>query len=222
MSEASTTAPNPPVSTSFKLGVAVVVVAAVLVLGLALKRAVDKGGAHPLSAEDRAELVVSGQGEATVLSHPELGFKLRHPGPSFFPSKEAESQLRRRFGDDSTRFYAFADVRAGHMLYVTLSRRPGLDAEGFAHMVDNVTTVFTQQTFARVDEGASVETPERTFDHPRGTARVHKSLGGGAAHVRVGAWKSTFGRQESYVVLVVGVSRQADALADVIDSFRVR
>lgn len=215
-------APRPPVSTQFKIGVAVAVVVIVVGVATVLKRSVAGREGEPLSAAESAALVERVADGATRLQHPELGFWLAHPGVRFAHSQEAEDKLRKQFGDASTRFYAFADAESGHMLYITVSKRTGLDADAFADMVDTVTQVFAQQTMARLGDEIPVETRTREFDPARGSGLVHKVLGGGRGHVRVGAWRSTFGRDHDYVVVVAGVSMRSDALADVIASFRVR
>jgi hypothetical protein len=211
-----------PASTAFKVGVAVVVVAGLLIVGWQMKRTSEAQRPPALSSDERRLLETRDTLDGKRLVHPVLGFSLAHPGEMFFAADDSVREMEGQFDDASTQFYAYGETNSGRLLFITVSKRPGIDADGFEEMVDKVAKLFAQKTVTRLGDHVSVEQRTHEIDGIEGRATIHEVLANGAAHIRLGAWRSRFGRDTEYVVMLIGVSMKGDLLGDVISSFRLR
>lgn len=209
---------NPPVSKRWLAGMIAVFVAISMGVSYLMVRVLSADAPAPLEAAERAELVERDTVEGPVLSHPTLGFSLRHPGPMFFPSREYEQHLEALARDDSTRFYEYSELASGKILLIALSKRNEQSGREFAEMVRNVEKLYQQKLASRVGEGAPIETIAATVDGARGTAEIHDKVGT-STHLRLSAWRKVRG-DSGYVVMVIGVSPAGDAFGEVISSFR--
>ncbi len=188
--------------------------AAVALSAVLLSQCVGRNDVVPLTAAERQELVRRETVDGPILEHPAVGFAIDHPGDNYFASAETVRGIRKTNDDPSTRFYAYAELKSGNLLVVSLSMRPGLGAGGFADMVHNVWKEFVQKTAVRLGRNVSVRTVEDRVDAgPPGTASLHAVLGAGAS-LRLRAISSG-----PYVIMAIGVGL-ADDLAPVVASLR--
>lgn len=168
---------------------------------------------QPLSTAEAQDLVAVDQVDGKWLKHPTLGFALRHPGPKFFASREAEEKIG--YGDDpSSRFQVYTELDTGRMIIVALSRRPGMDGAGFAAAVDSIARIYLHKTAAGFDREAPVETLQQEVDPERRTAAIHTRIDG-KAHLRIEARASRLTGDTDYLLVLITLSPADDSLAPI-------
>lgn len=203
------------VSRRFLISLAAGLIAAVgLAAALLIHHASPNNDLIPLTAAERQELVRHDTLEGTVLEQPAIGFRINSPGTNYFESDETIRGIRKANDDPSTRFYAYAELKSGNLLVISLSKRPGQSASAFADMVHNVWKEFVQKTAARLGEYIPVRTIEDHVDAADHSATLHAVLGSNA-HLRLRAVS-----KGPYVIMAIGVGMGNDTLAPVVASLR--
>jgi len=205
------------VSRRFLISLVAGFVAAVAVAAVLLVRHADTGvDIVPLTAAEREGLVRRDTLEGPVLEHPTVGFQIDGPGTNYFVSAETIRGIRKANDDPSTRFYAYAELKSGNLLVISLSKRPSLSGGGFADMVHNVWKEFVQKTAVRLGEYIPVRTVQDQVDAGARTAALHAVLGGNA-QLRLRAVA-----KGPYVIMAIGVGMSNDKLAPVVASLRAK
>jgi len=162
------------------------------------------------TAEERAALVAVDRNGERRLLHPALGFTILHPGPGFVP---AGSQAFKA----NAHFYTFTNQGEGELLAIGLFKGFGGSSDSLRGLVQDMgkqAEALAGPTRAPV-RVVELEVPDDDPPH----AEMHAIIGE-SRHYRLSGYGWKRPGQAPIAVLISVMSRDEDALADVLDSFQ--
>lgn len=201
---------NQAIVASVLFGAALAALAVVIVVGASHRT-------QPLPERDRVPLRATDVAGERRLVHPTLGFSILHPGGAFTESPQMAALMRAGNPDDPTvHYYAYADPQPTAGLIIGIINDTGSSRAAFTEAVRGMRSGLDKQ--ARGAGAVEIVDDQITWDAVPPHARLHAVMAG--AHVRLDAYALRPEHHAPVIAVVMVMSRDADALANVRASFR--
>jgi len=199
------------------LGVAI---ACAILIGAGVAAVVISPAGHqtaPLTAAERAPLVVVDQGGERRLHHPTFGFSLLHPGAKFVDAPQLAQTMQGAGRDPTSVHYGFSDPTERSVVVISVMKGMGATRAALSEHVDGF-----QRGFAGSGVGGAQLRwlgKEITWDDTRHEARIGAEFGGGM-RLALGAYAVVREGQPPFIVNVMIIAPSIDRFAKLLDSFR--
>jgi hypothetical protein len=167
-----------------------------------------------LTATERADLQLEVRDGERWLTHPTLGFALRHPGPSFEPAQEVATAMASADADDGMATWGFVDRHTGEALAVMavkgIESRRDLDGflKGFRDSLEGA--------------GGRIEREDVAWDDARREVRLEMSIEG-EARVSIRALGATRGPDRTaFLIATLATTDDPARAAVLVESLSLR
>jgi hypothetical protein len=173
--------------------------------------------ARPLTALERAPLVVVDEGGARRLRHPAFGFSFLHPGPGFRDAPEVAAAMTGGRPDPETQTYGFVDPDAQSALVVSVMKGMGGSRDALAKHLAGVESGLAGS--AAGGPGLRRLRNEVTWEDGHHVGRFGAVVAGDM-QVELAAYSVEPADRPPFIVNMMITARQADRFKELLASFR--